>query len=64
MNSWKNYFRLRDKFDELSGLLKQAADVEDGHETLHNGLGSYSKAMTLLADINDLEVQRLHGKVI
>lgn len=56
-------FRLRDKYDELSGLFKQAADMEECNETLHNGLGSYSKALTLLADINDLEVQRLHGKV-
>lgn len=55
--------RLRDKYDELSGLFKQAADMEECNETLFNGLGSYSKALSLLADINDMEVQRLHRKV-
>lgn len=55
---------MRDKYDELSASFKQAAEVEECNETLHTGLCSYSKAYSLLADINDLEVQRLHGKVM
>lgn len=56
--------RLRDKYDELSALFKQTADVEECNDTLCGGLNSFSTSLTLLADINDLEVQRLHEKVI
>lgn len=55
--------RLRDKYDELSVSFNQVGELEECNETIHNGLASYSKAMTLLADVTDLEVHRIHGKV-
>lgn len=57
------FCRLRDKYDELSRVFKHYADAEEFNETLFDGLTSYSKALTLLGDIKELEVQRLQSKV-
>lgn len=55
--------RLRDKYDELARIFKGFADTVRFNETLFNGLLNYSKSCTLLADIKDVEVQRLQAKV-
>lgn len=58
------FSRLRDKYDDLSLVLKNFGEAVRFNETLSNGLLNYSKAFTLLSDVRDLEVQRLHSKVI
>lgn len=55
--------RLRDKYDELAHIFKGYADTARFNETLFNGLLNYSKSCTFLADIKDMEVQRLQSKV-
>lgn len=55
---------VRDKFDDLSELLNHYANLEGFHETLSNGMVNYSKALTLLADAKDIEIQRLQLKMI
>lgn len=56
-------FRLRDKYDELARIFKAYADTTRFNETLFNGLLNCSKSCTFLADIKDVEVQRLQAKV-
>lgn len=56
-------FRLRDKYDELARIFKVYSDTTRFNETLFNGLLNYSKSCTFLADITDMEVQRLQTKV-
>lgn len=64
MFDWHSfYFRLRDKYDDLSLILKNCSEAERSSETLSSGLLNYSKAFTLLGDVKDIEVQRLHSKV-
>lgn len=58
-----NLHRLRDKYDELGRLFKLIADNDEFNETTSDGLMNYSKAMTLLGDVKDIEVQRLQTKV-
>lgn len=59
----KKSARLRDKHDEIGGVLKSFADSQEYNETLVDGLTNCAKAMTLLGDIKDIEVQRLQTKV-
>lgn len=55
--------RLRDKYDDLSRVLKSYGDDVQCNETLSKGLLNYSKAYTLIGDVKDLEVQRLQTMV-
>lgn len=56
-------FRLRDKYDELARIFKGYAETTRFSETLFNGILNYSKSCTFLADVKDMEVQRLQSKV-
>lgn len=56
-------YRIRDKYDDLGRVLRNVGDLEMGNESFSDGLINYAKAMTLLADVTDIEVQRLQTKV-
>lgn len=57
------HFRLRDKYDDLSLVLKNYGGAVRFNDTLSNGLLNYSNALSLLGDVKDIEVQRLQLKV-
>lgn len=55
--------RIRDKYDELGRVIRNFGDSESGNATFSEGLINYAKAMTLIADLKDIEVQRMQSKV-
>lgn len=57
------FFRLRDKYDDIGRIVRGYSDVSRFNDTLFNGLLNFSKSCTLLADVKDMEVQRLQSKV-
>lgn len=57
-------YRIREKYDELGRVIRNIGDTESGNASLSQGLINYAKVMTLMADVKDLEVQRLQSKVI
>lgn len=59
----KKTARIRDKYDELGRVLRNVGELETGNESFSDGLINYARAMTLLADVKDIEVQRLQAKV-
>lgn len=57
------FFRLRDKYDNIGRIVRGYSDVSRFNDTLFNGLLNFSKSCTLLADVKEMEVQRLQSKV-
>lgn len=54
---------MRDKYDDIGRIVRGYSDVSRFNDTLFNGLLNFSKSCTLLADVKDMEVQRLQSKV-
>lgn len=54
---------MRDKYDELSVIFKRYGDSEEFNKSLAAALNSYSRAMTQLADVKEIQVQRLQSHV-
>lgn len=55
--------RVRDKYDDLGRVIRNFGDTESANESFSVALVNYAKAMTLMADVKDIEVQRLQTKV-
>ncbi|XP_055386607.1 CBY1-interacting BAR domain-containing protein homolog [Condylostylus longicornis] len=56
--------RFRDKNDDLAKAFYQYSEGEQINKTLSNGVKSFSKALTIIADYLDLEVHRIELKII
>lgn len=59
----KQEARVRDKQDGIAKVMAHFSDTEAFNLTLAHGMGNLAKAMTLMADMKDLEVRRLTNKV-
>lgn len=55
--------RLRDKLDSFAKVLADYGQMEAFNLTLAHGLNSLANAVTFIADIRDLEVERMTAKV-
>lgn len=59
----KQESRVRDKEDGIAKIMAHYSETEAFNLTLAQGVGGLAKAMTLLADLKDIEVRRLATKV-
>lgn len=54
---------IRDKYDDFGRVIRHIGEVEASHGALSESLINYAKVMTLMADVKEIEVQRMQTKV-